>query len=187
MAFSLLRSSLISFLNTSISRSSALQKKHVSTYEELASSHFGSSFEDQFTRAGTAVHDMTKGDHRAVELFLLHLREQLEEHLIRTGRKSRLQWETWRSYNNERYRLPPLLTTPRTHHSSRSYLSRYPSFQQPTRYQHDPYAASGIYDEQMESLHGKLKPCEKILTSKERKIQQLEEQIEKLNHKRSAP
>ena len=145
---------------------------------------------------GTVVHDMTNGDHRAVELFLLHLREKLEEHLIRTGRKSRLQWETWRSYNNERHRLPPLLMTPRAQHPpTASYLSRYPSIHRPGRYPPvDPYAASWIYDEsarfkdeQMEILHGKLKRCEKMLTSKERKIQQLEEQIEKLKHKRSAP
>ncbi|CAF3261486.1 unnamed protein product, partial [Rotaria sp. Silwood2] len=53
---------------------------------------------------GTLVYDITNGDNRAVELFLLHFREKIEEHLIRTGRKSRLQWETWRSFNVERHR-----------------------------------------------------------------------------------
>ena len=140
---------------------------------------------------GTVVHDITNGDQRAVELFLLHLREKLEEHLIRTGRKSRLQWETWRSYNQERYRLPPLLMTPRPHPGM---ISRYPSIQQrPGRYQLDPYnswaydESARFKDEQVEVLQSKLKRAEKMLTSKERKIQQLEEQIEKLKHKRSAP
>jgi len=39
---------------------------------------------------GTVVHDITNENNRAAELFLLHLREKLEEHLIPTGRKSLL-------------------------------------------------------------------------------------------------
>ena len=64
------------------------------------------------TAPGTLVHHITNGDQRSVELFLLHLREKIEEYLLRTGRKSRLQWETCRSFQHERPHLPPLVPQP---------------------------------------------------------------------------
>ena len=55
-----------------------------------------------FHTPGTIVHDIINEDHRTIELFLSRLREKLEEHAFRTGRKSRLSWETWRSLSTER-------------------------------------------------------------------------------------
>jgi hypothetical protein len=137
---------------------------------------------------GTVVHDITNGDHRAVELFLLHLREKLEEHLIRTGRKSRLQWETWRSFNVERYRLPQLLMTPRTPRRT-GLFPGYASFNRGGRYM-DPY----LYDdglrsreEEIDILRGKLKRCENLIRSKDKKIQELEERLGKIKPKRPSP
>jgi hypothetical protein len=135
---------------------------------------------------GTVVHDITNGDHRAVELFLLHLREKLEEHLIRTGRKSRLQWETRRSYNNEHHRLLPLLAphTPRR----TAFIPGYGSLTQSGRLM-DPYSIAfddvlRIKDEEIEVLHGKLRRCEKIIRTKDKKIQELEEKIGQMKPKR---
>lgn len=140
---------------------------------------------------GTLVHDMTNGDPRAVELFLLHLREKIEDHLIHTGRKSRLHWETWRSYNLERYRLPPLLGTPRRNAyaavpAAPGPMVNYPGYYPPVhgRY-YDPlllqYDESNKFkEEQVELLRGKLKQCERIIQTKDRKIQQLEDKIERM-------
>lgn len=136
---------------------------------------------------GTVVHDITNGDHRAVELFLLHLREKLEEHLIRTGRKSRLQWETWRSYNVERYRLPQLVT-PRTPRRT-GLLPGYASFNRSGRY-YDPYLydeALRTKDEEIDVLRGKLKRCETLIRTKDKRIQDLEERLEKIKPKRPSP
>ena len=138
---------------------------------------------------GTVVHDITNGDHRAIELFLLHLREKLEENLIRTGRKTRLQFETWRSFQHERFRLPPLLTTPRRGAMPPDYppgFYRYGRMYDPYGYPHYDEAAR-FKDEQMEYLRGKLKKCEKIIDTKEKKIQQLEEKLEKMKMKRPSP
>ena len=139
---------------------------------------------------GTVVHDITNGDHRAIELFLLHLREKLEEHLIRTGRKSRLQLETWRSYHNERHRLPQLLATS---HSTRrtAFLPGYGSHARSGR-SLDPYSIAfddviRVKDEEIEVLRGKLKRCEKIMRAKDKRIQELEEKFEKLKSKRPSP
>ena len=136
---------------------------------------------------GTVVHDITNGDNRAVELFLLHLREKLEEHLIRTGRKSRLQYETWRSYNVERYRLPQLMATPRTPRRT-GLLPGYASFRG-SRYM-DPY----VYDESLRAreeeidvLRGKLKRCETLIRAKDKKIHDLEERLERSKSKRPSP
>lgn len=138
---------------------------------------------------GTVVHDITNGDHRAIELFLLHLREKLEEHLIRTGRKTRLQYETWRSFHHERLRLPPLLMTPRRGALPPEYLPG--AYRYPRLYDAYPYnlydESARFKDEQMEYLRGKLKKCEKIIDSKEKKIQQLEEKLEKMKMKRPSP
>jgi len=134
---------------------------------------------------GTVVHDITNGDHRAVELFLLHLREKLEEHLIRTGRKSRLQWETWRSFNVERYRLPQLLMTPRTPRRT-GLLPGYASFNRGGRYI-DPLLyddALRAREEEIDVLRGKLKRCENLIRIKDKKIQELEERLEKIKSKK---
>jgi hypothetical protein len=135
---------------------------------------------------GTVVHDITNGDHRAVELFLLHLREKLEEHLIRTGRKSRLQYETWRSYNVERYRLPQLLTTPRR----TGLVPGYGSFNRGRL--NDPYTnmyddSLRVKDEEIDVLRGKLKRCETLIRTKDKKIQELEERLERMKPKRPSP
>jgi hypothetical protein len=139
---------------------------------------------------GTVVHDITNGDNRAVELFLLHLREKLEEHLIRTGRKSRLQWETRRSFINERHRLPQLLLTPRTPRRT-AVLPGYGSHTRNGRLM-DPYSMAfddvmRVKDEEIEVLRGKLKRCEKIMRTKDKRIQELEEKLEKLKPKRPSP
>ena len=137
---------------------------------------------------GTVVYDITNGDKRAVELFLLHLREKLEEHLIRTGRKSRLQWETWRSFNVERYRLPQLLTTPRTPRRI-GLLPAYGSFNRVRRYV-DPFVYDDTWrsrDEEIDLLRGKIRRCESLIKAKDKKIQQLEERLEKIKFKRSSP
>jgi hypothetical protein len=128
---------------------------------------------------GTVVHDITNGDHRAVELFLLHLREKLEEHLIRMGKKSRLEWETWRSYNNERYRLP--LIPPRASRRTAPAIG-YGSMFRSGKY-FDPYATAAFddalsyKDEEIEVLRGKLKRYEKLIHSKDKKIQELEQKL----------
>lgn len=137
---------------------------------------------------GTVVHDITNGDIRAVELFLLHLREKLEEHLIRTGRKSRLQYETWRSYNVERYRLPQLMMTPRTPRRT-GLLPGYASFNRTGRYV-DPYIyddAIRARDEEIDVLRGKLRRCENLIKAKDKRIQELEERIGKPKPKRPSP
>ncbi|CAF1163824.1 unnamed protein product [Rotaria sp. Silwood1] len=137
---------------------------------------------------GTVVHDITNGDHRAVELFLLHLREKIEEHLIRTGRKSRLQWETWRSFNVERHRLPQLLTTPRTPRRM-GLLPSYASFSRGGRHI-DPYLYEDVVrakDEEIDVLRGKIKRCEHLIKTKDKRIQELEERLEKLKVKRPSP
>ncbi|CAF1500643.1 unnamed protein product [Rotaria sordida] len=138
---------------------------------------------------GTVVHDITNGDNRAVELFLLHLREKIEEHLIRTGRKSRLQWETWRSYNVERYRLPQLLMTPRTPRRM-GLLPNYGSFNRGGGRHIDPYLhddALRAKDEEIDVLRGKLKRCEHIIKTKDKRIHELEERLEKIKPKRPSP
>jgi len=138
---------------------------------------------------GTVVHDITNGDNRAVELFLLHLREKLEEHLIRTGRKSRLQWETWRSFNNERHCLPQILTA---YPPRRTALrSNYGTLPRSGRLM-DPYAVAyddvlTIKEEEIEVLRGKLKRCEKLIHTKDKRIQELEEKIGKMKPKRPTP
>ena len=141
---------------------------------------------------GTVVHDITNGDHRAVELFLLHLREKLEDHLIHTGRKSRLHWETWRSYNVERYRLPPLLGTPRRNpvyppvvpfNGYQPYYNHHGRYLDPILFQYDE--TNKFKDEQVELLRGKLKQYERLMQTKDRKIQQLEEKIEKMKSLRT--
>ncbi|CAF0965011.1 unnamed protein product [Didymodactylos carnosus] len=135
---------------------------------------------------GTVVHDITNGDRRAIELFILHLREKIEEHLIRTGRKSRLHWETWRSYNTERRALPMIV--PRTPRYFPSLGRLHP------REYGGPGAMYGDYDElrialrtkddELDVLRGKLKRCEKIIRTKDHRIQELEEKLEKFKPKR---
>jgi hypothetical protein len=56
--------------------------------------------------AGTVAHEITHGDNLVIELFLLYLREKIEEHLIDKERKSRLSCEICPSLNFERGRLP---------------------------------------------------------------------------------
>jgi hypothetical protein len=138
---------------------------------------------------GTVVHDITNGDHRAIELFLVHLREKLEEHLIRTGRKSRLQWETWRSFNSERHRLPQLLTT-RTSRRTAPVFG-YASIPRSGRFM-DPYAVAfddvlRIKDEEIEVLRAKLKRCEKVIRIRDKRIQELQDKIVKMKPKRPTP
>ena len=138
---------------------------------------------------GTVVHDITNGDQRAVELFLLHLREKLEEHLIRTGRKSRLQYETWRSFNNERHRLPQLLP-PRATRRTAPALGYGPMIRNGRMI--DPYTAAfddalRIKEEEIDVLRGKLKRCEKIMRTKDKRIQELEEKLGKIKIKRPTP
>lgn len=138
---------------------------------------------------GTVVHDITNGDNRAVELFLLHLREKLEENLIRTGRKSRLQWETWKSYNVERYRLPQILNTPRTPRRIAPLLPGYASFNRPQRYL-DPYLYDDLLrtkEEEIDVLRGKLKRCENLIKTKDKRIQELEDRLGKTKPKRPSP
>lgn len=137
---------------------------------------------------GTVVHDITNGDHRGVELFLLHLREKLEENLIRTGRKSRLQWETWKSYNVERHRLPQLLMTPRTPRRT-GLLPGYASFNRTPR-QLDSYLYDDIVrvkEEEIDVLRGKLKRCESLIRAKDRRIHDLEDRLGKIKSKRPSP
>ncbi|CAF3295420.1 unnamed protein product [Rotaria socialis] len=137
---------------------------------------------------GTVVYDITNGDNRAVELFLLHLREKLEENLIRTGRKSRLQWETWRSFNVERYRLPQLLMGPRTPRRM-GLLPGYPNFTKGGRHV-DPFMyddALRAKDEEIDVLRGKIKRCENLIKTKDKRIQELEERLEKAKPKRPSP
>jgi hypothetical protein len=134
---------------------------------------------------GTILHDIINGDHRAVELFLLHLREKVEEHLIRTGRKSYLEWKTWRSFNNERYRLPLLLSSRLPRRTAP--VLRYGSMIRGGRL-FDPYAFAfddvlSIKDGEIEVLKEKLKRCEKLLRTKDKKIQELEENIAKIKSK----
>lgn len=139
---------------------------------------------------GTVVHDITNGDNRAIELFLLHLREKIEEHLIRTGRRSRLQWETWRTFNVERHRLPHLV--PSTFSPKKTaFLSGYGSLSRGERLG-NPYPvavddALTFKDEEIEALRQKLKSFEKIIRTKDKRIQQLEEKVEKRKPKRPSP
>ena len=139
---------------------------------------------------GTVVHDITNGDKRASELFLHHLIEKLEETLIRTGRKSRLQWETWKSFNNERLRLPNLIK-PRT--PKRTLLvPSYASFTTRTNGRIvDPYALAfddviKVKDEEIELLLSKLKRCEKLIRIKDKQIQDLQEQLGKFKPNRTS-
>lgn len=133
---------------------------------------------------GTVVHDITNGDQRATELFLLHLREKIEGHLLRTGRRSRLQWETWRSYKNERHHLPYLVTpTPRR-------VPLIPSYATSTRSESivNPYTIAfddviRVKDEEIEVLQVKLRRCETIIRAKDRRIQDLETKIGRLKLK----
>ena len=138
---------------------------------------------------GTVVHDITNGDHRAVELFLLHLREKLEEHLIRTGRKSRLQWETWRSYHHERHRLPQLLPArpPRRTAPALGYgaLMRNGRLMDPYTAAYDD--ALRIKEEEIDVLRAKLKRSDKLLRSREKRIEELEEKLAKIKIKRPTP
>jgi hypothetical protein len=138
---------------------------------------------------GTVVHDITNGDHRAVKLFLLRLREKIEEHLILTGRKSRLQWETWRSFNNERYRLPLLIAPYTARRTALGY--KYGTLPRSGRLI-DPYAVAfddilRIKEEEIEVLRGKLKRCEKLIHTKDKRLQELEEKIVKMKPKRPSP
>ncbi|CAF1006010.1 unnamed protein product [Rotaria sordida] len=139
---------------------------------------------------GTLVYDITNGDRRAVELFLLHLREKIEEHLIHTGRKSRLQWETWRSFNVERHRLPQLLAGSRVPRRT-TFVPGYGSRSRNERIM-NPYTVAfddvlRVKDEEIEVLRGKLKRCEKIIRAKDKRIQELEEKIERMKPKRPSP
>lgn len=134
---------------------------------------------------GTVVHDITNSDPRAIELFLLHLREKIEEQLIRTGRKSRLQWETWRSYQFERHQLPPLIGQPR----AKGYLPRNQTLLRNGRYYPSNYY---LYDqtlrakeEEVDLIKAKLKRYETLLRNKDRRIQQLEEQLERVKLKKT--
>lgn len=138
---------------------------------------------------GTVVHDITNGDQRAVELFLLHLREKLEEHLIRTGRKSRLQWETWRSFHHERHRLPQLLP-PRTLRRTAPAVG-YGALLRNGRLL-DPYTSAfddalRMKDEEIDVLRAKLKRSEKLIRTKDKRIQELEEKLGKIKIKRPTP
>ncbi|CAF1483528.1 unnamed protein product [Rotaria magnacalcarata] len=139
---------------------------------------------------GTVVHDITNGDNRAVELFLLHLREKIEEHLIRTGRRSRLQWETWRTFNVERHRLPYLVPTPLTPRRA-AIAPGYGSISRSERLKNPRAAVLDnvliVKDEEIEVLRQKLKTCEKIIRTKDKRIQELEEKFEKRKMKRPSP
>ena len=143
------------------------------------------------TAPGTLVHHITNGDQRSVELFLLHLREKIEEHLLRTGRKSRLQWETWRSFHHERSRLPRLLIpAPLTRRLPPGYAHERHAFH-PSARLGDSYPF--FYDEQcrvreeeMELIRTKLKRYEQLLRTKEQRILQLEEQLDRMKLKNSS-
>lgn len=134
------------------------------------------------TAPGTLVHHITNGDQRSVELFLLHLREKIEEHLLRTGRKSRLQYETWRSFHHERSHLPRLIPPPMARRlpmqpTMGRRVDSYPFFYD------DQWR---IRDEEMDVIRAKLKRYEQLLRSKEQRIQQLEEQLGKIKLKNSS-
>ncbi|CAF3545977.1 unnamed protein product, partial [Rotaria sp. Silwood2] len=108
----------------------------------------------------------------------------------RTGRKSRLQWATWRSFNVERHRLPQLLITSRAPRRT-TFAHGHGS---PSRNERimNPYAVAfddvlKVKDEEIEVLRGKLKRCEKIIRTKDKRIQELEEKIERMKPKRPSP
>jgi len=124
---------------------------------------------------GTVVHDIINEEHRAVELFLIHLREKLEDHIIRTGKKSRLQWESWRSFNVDRYRLPQLLLTPRQTALVPGYGSITRSGRLLDTYVDDYDDVLKVKDEEIDILRAKLKRCEKIILTQDKRIQELEE------------
>ncbi|CAF0985893.1 unnamed protein product [Adineta ricciae] len=137
-----------------------------------------------FHTPGTIVHDIINEDHRTIELFLARLREKLEEHAFRTGRKSRVSWETWRSLSTERYRLPQIIVTPRQKAALvPSYGSLVRNGKLIDSYIDDNEEILMNKEEEIEILRAKLKRCEKVIHTQDKRIQELEDKIEKLRLK----
>jgi hypothetical protein len=136
---------------------------------------------------GTVVHEITHGDNRVTELFLLYLREKIEEHLIDTERKSRLSVETYDPLNVERDRLPQLMLTPRIPRrkglipgSSSLNMGR----EHTNSYMHND--ALKAKEKEIDVLSRKLNRCENLIQAKDERIQELEELVEKLKSNRSS-
>ena len=139
---------------------------------------------------GAVVRDITNGDNRAIELFLIRLREKIEEHLMRTGRRSRLQWDARHSYNVDRHRFPQLFLTSQGSRRA-GFLPGYGTIGRNGLFMNS-YAPPfddvlTFKDEEIQALREKLKHCERIVRAKDKKIQQLEEKIEQLRPRRPSP
>jgi len=136
---------------------------------------------------GTVVHEITHGDNRVTELFLLYLREKIEEHLIDTERKSRLSGETYGLSNIERDRLPQLMLTPRIPRR-KGLITGYSSFnmgrEHTNSYMHND--ALKAKEKEIDVLTRKLNRCENLIQAKDERIQELEELVEKLKSNRSS-
>ncbi|UJR16555.1 hypothetical protein I4U23_003456 [Adineta vaga] len=133
---------------------------------------------------GTVVHNIINEDYRTIEAFLLRLREKIEDNAPYMGKQSRLQWETWRSLNTERYRLPQILFTPR---QTAAVMPSYGSLVRHGRmidsYVDDNDEILKSKDEEIEILRAKLTRCERVIHTQDKRIQELEDKIEKLRPK----
>lgn len=139
---------------------------------------------------GTVVHEITHGDHRVIELFLLYLREKIEEHLIDTGRKPpRISCEICPPLNVELDRVPQIMMTPRIPRR-KGLLHVDTSFNIGEEYTNSHNMNDEILkakEKEINILTGKLNQCENIIKTKDERIQQLEELIEKFKSEQVSP
>ncbi|UJR29842.1 hypothetical protein I4U23_017385 [Adineta vaga] len=131
---------------------------------------------------GTVIHEIIHGDIRVVELFLLYLREKLDEHLIEQGKKIRLPNERFSPLNLEHEHLPQImLTTPRIpRRKGRKSIEIDLNQDKEENVSSDNHVLE-IKEKEIDLLRTKLDRCEDIIKEKDQRIQQLEDMLGKIN------
>ncbi|CAF1376878.1 unnamed protein product [Adineta steineri] len=123
---------------------------------------------------GTVVHEIIHGDNRVIELFLLYLREKLEEHLIETGKKVHISHEILPPIHIEHDdHLPQLMLTPRIPRR-KGFKPTFPNLNKTNDVLNDK-------DKEIDVLKEKLDQCEDIIKTKDERIQELEQILQKFN------
>lgn len=132
---------------------------------------------------GTVVHEIIHGDNRVVELFLLYLREKIDERLVETGKKVLLPSVRCPPENVQVDHSSHMMLTPRI---PRRKARR--ATQVIDNAEKDETSTSSrqedvlkVKEKEIDLLRDKLDRCEDIIKEKDSRIQQLEDILGKFN------
>ncbi|CAF1395150.1 unnamed protein product [Adineta ricciae] len=132
---------------------------------------------------GTVVHEIIHGDVRVIELFLLYLREKIDENLREQGKKVRFPRVRFAPLNVQPVELPQIMLTtpriPRRKGIKPVQMNFHEEKEENSSISNDEIVK--IKEKEIDLLQGKLDRCEDIIKEKDKKIQQLEYLLAKIN------